>query len=180
MRVGISGTHGTGKTTLAGALCARLPGYSVADEPYYLLEEEGYEFGFPPSLEDYRALLACSVRSLSAPSPLPGTVFDRTPLDYLAYLAAAGADPLAAADAAGLRPAFERLDLLVLTPITPETEQSLPPVEMPGLRAAMNEALLELAYDDPLSAWADIPVLELSGPLGSRLDAVLAALGQPG
>ena len=47
MRIGISGTHGTGKTTLAGALCARLPGHVVADEPYYLLEEEGHEFGFP-------------------------------------------------------------------------------------------------------------------------------------
>jgi AAA domain len=67
MRVGISGTHGTGKTTLAQALCARLPGHVAADEPYYLLEAEGYEFGFPPSAEDYRALLACSVRSLSSP-----------------------------------------------------------------------------------------------------------------
>jgi hypothetical protein len=87
MRVGISGTHGTGKTTLAEALCARLPGHSLADEPYYLLEEEGYEFGFPPSPEDYRALLARSVRSLSSPPLLPEVVFDRTPLDYLAYLA---------------------------------------------------------------------------------------------
>jgi AAA domain len=85
MRVGISGTHGTGKTTLAGALCAHLPGHVMADEPYYLLEEEGHEFGFPPSLEDYRALLARSLRSLSSPL-LPGVVFDRTPLDYLAYL----------------------------------------------------------------------------------------------
>jgi hypothetical protein len=58
MRVGISGTHGTGKTTLAEALRAGLPGHVTADEPYYLLEEEGYEFGFPPSPEDYRALLA--------------------------------------------------------------------------------------------------------------------------
>ena len=31
MRVGISGTHGTGKTTLAAALCARLPGHVMAD-----------------------------------------------------------------------------------------------------------------------------------------------------
>ena len=61
MRVGISGTHGTGKTTLAGALCAHLPGHVMADEPYYLLEEEGHEFGFPPSLEDYRTLLARSL-----------------------------------------------------------------------------------------------------------------------
>jgi uridine kinase len=51
MRVGISGTHGTGKTTLAEALGAHLPGHVAADEPHYLLEEEGYEFGFPPSLD---------------------------------------------------------------------------------------------------------------------------------
>jgi hypothetical protein len=176
VKVGISGTHGTGKTTLAGALCARLPGHAVADEPYYLLEEQGYEFGFPPSPEDYRALLACSLRSLSSP-PLSGVVFDRTPLDYLAYLAATGADPVAEADQATLRPAFARLDLLVITPITAETERVLPPAEMPGLRARMNDALLELVYDDPLNAWADIPVLELTGPLDRRLDAVLAALG---
>jgi hypothetical protein len=49
---------------------------------------------------------------------------------------------------------------------------------MPGLRSQMNEALLELVYNDPLNAWEDIPVLELTGPLDGRLDAVLAALGQ--
>jgi hypothetical protein len=178
MRVGISGTHGTGKTTLARALCGHLPGHVAADEPYYLLEEQGYEFGFPPSLEDYRALLACSLRSLTAPPPLPAVVFDRTPLDYLAYLAVVGADPSDQAGAGALRPAFASLDLLVITPITPETELVLPAAEMPGLRAEMNDALLELAYDDPLNAWDNIPVLELSGPLDGRLDAVLAALGQ--
>ena len=72
----------------------------AADEPYYLLEEEGYEFEFPPSVEDYRALLARSVRSLTSP-PLPRRIiFDRTPLDYLAYLAATGADPMAEAGTA--------------------------------------------------------------------------------
>jgi predicted ATPase len=176
--VGISGTHGTGKTTLAAALCTRLPGHVLADEPYYLLEEQGYEFGFPPSPEDYRALLACSLWSLTASPPLPGVVFDRTPLDYLAYLAATGADPAAEADTATLRPAFARLDLLVITPITAETERVLPAAELPGLRARMNDALLELVYDDPLDAWPDIPVLELTGPLDRRPDAVLAALGQ--
>jgi len=175
--VGISGTHGTGKTTLAGALCARLPGHVTADEPYYLLEEEGYEFGFPPSLEDYRELLARSVHILTS-AVRPGIVFDRTPLDYLAYLAAAGADPSAQASAAALRPAFGSLDLLVITPITAETERVLPAAEMPGLRARMNDALLDLVYDDPLNAWGDVPVLELSGPLDRRLDAVLAALDQ--
>jgi hypothetical protein len=52
-----------------------------------------------------------------------------------------------------------------------------PAAELPGLRSRMNDALLELVYGDPLNAWADIPVLELTGPLDRRLDAVLAALG---
>ena len=176
--IGISGTHGTGKTTLAQALCAHLPGHVAADEPYYLLEAEGYEFGFPPSPEDYRALLARSVRSMNSPPLRPGVVFDRTPLDYLAYMAATGADLPGEAGAAALRPAFASLDLLVITLITPETEQFLPAAELPRLRAEMNDALLELVYDDPLNAWEDIPVLELSGPLDGRVDAVLAALDQ--
>ena len=178
MRVGISGTHGTGKRTLAAELCAHLPGHVTADEPYYLLEEAGHEFGFPPSLDDYRALLARSLRSLSSLPLRPGVVFDRTPLDYLAYLAATGADPSDETSPAALRPGFASLDLLVITLITPETEQVLPAPELPGLRAQMNDALLELVYDDPLNAWEDIPVLELTGPLDGRLDAVLAALGQ--
>jgi hypothetical protein len=179
MRAGISGTHGTGKTTLAQALCAHLPGHVTADEPYCLLEEEGHEFAFPPSLEDYRALLAHSVRSLSSPPLLPAVIFDRTPLDYLAYPAATGADPCDEAGAAALRPAFASLDLLVITLITPETEQVLPAAEMPELRTQMNDALLELVYNDPLNAWADVPVLELNGPLNGRLNAVLAALNLP-
>ena len=178
MRVGISGTHGTGKTTLVEALCAHLPGHVAADEPYNLLEEEGYEFQFPPSLEDYRALLARSVRSLCSPRSPSGTIFDRTPLDYLAYMAATGADPSEEGDGALLRPAFASLDLLVVTVITPAMEQILPAAELPGLRSRTNDALLELAYDDPLNAWEDTPLLELSGPLDGRLDAVLAALKQ--
>ena len=183
MRVGISGTHGTGKTTLAGALGRRLPGHVLADEPYYLLADEGYEFGFPPSPEDYRALLARSVQSLRAPHP--AIVFDRTPLDYLAYLTAIGADPAAiGADPAGqatgaaLQLAFASLDLLVITMITAETEHVLPPAELPGLRSQMNDALLDLVHDDPLDAWPDLPILELDGPLDARLPAVLAALAQ--
>ncbi len=53
----------------------------------------------------------------------------------------------------------------------------LPPPELPLLRAQVNDALLDLLYDDPFGAWEAVPVLELSGPLDGRLDAVLAALG---
>ncbi len=86
--------------------------------------------------------------------------------------------PADQAGAASLRPAFASLDLLVITLITPETEQVRPAPELPGLRAEMNDALLELVYDDPLDAWGDVPVLELSGRLDGRLDVVLAVLDQ--
>jgi hypothetical protein len=179
MRIGISGVHGTGKTTLAESLCQRLPGHVTSDEPYYLLEEEGYEFAFPPSLDDYRAQLARSLRTLSQPPTgprLPDIVFDRTPLDYLAYLAAAGADPEREADARAVQSALASLDLLVITVITAGTERTLPPPELPALRSAMNDALLDLVYADPLDLCADLPLLELAGPLDARLPAVLAAL----
>jgi hypothetical protein len=54
----------------------------------------------------------------------------------------------------------------------------LPAAEMPGLRTRMNDALLELVYDDPLGAWENLSVLELTGALDRRLGAVLAALEQ--
>jgi AAA domain-containing protein len=172
MRIGVSGTHGTGKSTLVADLCARLPAHEPADEPYILLEEEGYEFSFPPSLEDYRAQLARSVLLLRSSGP--GVVFDRTPVDFLAYLAARGAD--IEVDPAALRSAMASLDLLIVTPITAETEQLLPAAELPQLRQAVNDTLLELVYADPLDAWADLAVVELDGPLDRRCARVLAAL----
>jgi hypothetical protein len=179
MRIGISGTHGTGKTTLAEAMSKRLPGHVIADEPYYLLEEEGHDFAFPPSPDDYRALLARSLRALREPaSAAPSVVFDRTPLDYLGYLAAFGADPEREADTPALKTALASLDLLVITVITEETEQILPAPDLPELRARMNDALLDLVYADPLDAWGEVPLLELDGPLETRLPAVLTALRQ--
>ena len=68
MRVGVSGAHGTGKTTLVEELCAHLAGHVPVDEPYFLLEE-GYEFEFPPSLDDYRAQLGGRCARWARPHP---------------------------------------------------------------------------------------------------------------
>jgi len=174
MRIGISGAHGTGKTTLAEDLCVHLAGHVPVDEPYFLLEEEGYEFEFPPSLDDYRAQLRRSLRVLR--SSAPRVVFDRTPLDFLAYLAAQGAGIEDEADPSALRSALASLDLLVVTPVTPETEWVLPRPDMPRLRETVNDTLLDLLSGDPLQAWGDVQVIELSGPLDGRLEAVLAVL----
>ena len=178
MRVGVSGAHGTGKTTLVEELCVHLAGHVPVDEPYFLLEDEGYEFEFPPSLDDYRAQLRRSLRLLR--SAAPRVVFDRTPLDFLAYLAALGAGIEGEADPSAVRSALASLDLLIVTPVTPETERVLPRPGMPRLRETVNDTLLDLLSSDPLEAWGDVPVIELSGPLDRRLEAVLAALPSGG
>ncbi|MFD4784657.1 AAA family ATPase [Rhodococcus qingshengii] len=174
MRIGVSGPHGTGKSTLVDELCGRLAGHIRVDEPYFVLEEEGREFEFPPSADDYRAQLRRSLRLLTTPSS--GVVFDRTPLDFLAYLSACGVDPEAEVEAAIVRSALCTLDVLVVVPITVETVQKLPAVGMPELQRAVNDALLELVYADPMQVCDSLVVVELDGPLRGRVDTVLSAL----
>ncbi|BEL04581.1 hypothetical protein Q0Z83_027720 [Actinoplanes sichuanensis] len=43
-------------------------------------------------------------------------------------------------------------------------------------KTTLAEAICALVYDDPLDAWADLPVLELNGPLDARLETVVATL----
>ncbi|MGW4480944.1 AAA family ATPase [Rhodococcus triatomae] len=173
-RIGVSGPHGTGKTTLVEELCARLECHTPIDEPYVLLAEEGYECEYPPSVADYRAQLRRSLRSLHDSGN--GVVFDRTPLDFLAYLTACGVDVEDAVDVDLVRSALATLDLLVVVPRTDDTERTLPPADFPQLATAVNHALLDLVYDDPLHLCEGLPVVELTGPVDRRVDTALAAL----
>ncbi|MFF2554336.1 AAA family ATPase [Nocardia sp. NPDC058058] len=174
MRIGVSGPHGTGKTTLVLELCSRFSDLTPVEEPYVLLEEDGYDFEYPPSHSDYRAQLAYSIQLLN--SEPDGSVFDRTPLDFLAYLAATGLDIESDIDPTPIRKALATLDLLVIVPITPETETKLPPPEMLGLRRTVNDALLEVAYSDELHLLDDIPIVELTVPLANRIDTLGALI----
>lgn len=173
MRVGLSGTHGTGKSTLAADLADRLRGHRVVPEPYLLLEEDGYEFGFPPTVADYRAQLARSIEVMRQPGDL---IFDRTPLDVLAYLVALGCDVEEETSGEVLRPGFASLDALVVVPVTAESRRRLPAPELPALRDAVDDALRALVYSDPLEAWSDVPVVELDGPLDHRPQQLLRLL----
>ncbi|MGX1811209.1 AAA family ATPase [Nocardia sp. NPDC055321] len=171
MRIGVSGPHGTGKTTLVNDLCSRFGELTPVDEPYVLLEEDGYEFDYPPSRADYRAQLSRSIELLATEPD--GSVFDRTPLDFLAYLSATGSD-IDTFEPAVIRKSLATLDLLVVVPITRETEARLPPAEMLGLRSAVNDSLLELVYADQFVP--DIPVIELTVPLADRVEKIGAVI----
>ena len=87
MRVAISGAHATGKSTLAADLARQLPRHLVVDELYHTMVAEGYDFPAEPTAEDFEAMLQRSSASLHDMQSRD-VIFDRCPVDYLAYLAA--------------------------------------------------------------------------------------------
>ena len=82
----LTGTHASGKTTLAERLTRPVPNYTIIDEPWCLLESQGHHFSDPPTPDDFELQLACSLDTIEAATG--HCIFDRSPIDFLAYLLA--------------------------------------------------------------------------------------------
>ncbi|HSR98135.1 MAG TPA: AAA family ATPase [Kofleriaceae bacterium] len=174
MRVAFSGSHRVGKTTLVERVAERLPGYATVDEPYYLLEEDGYEAAEVPTIEDFEAQL---VRSLAAVEDAGDDVlFDRCPVDVLGYLLEH--EDAHAFDAEEwlerIRDAAETLDLIVFVPIEEVDRIALAPHHDAELRRAVNDRLRELLVDQTLGV--EVEILRVTGDVRARVDQVLARL----
>lgn len=177
MRIAISGSHRTGKSTLLADLVTHLPDHTPIDEPYLLLEEDGHPFSHPPALEDFAAQLARSIEEIAAAGP--DALFDRCPLDFLAYLAvhedADGFD--IEAWLPKVRAAVETLDLIVFVPIVERDRIAFAESDDDGAtRAAVDEKLRELLEGDPLELGAD--VVEVAGDPERRVRSVLRRLAR--
>ena len=174
MRIAISGSHRTGKSTLLAELAQLLPTYTSVEEPYHLREEEGYELSHPPSVEDFEAL----ERWLEALAEAgDDALFDRCPLDLMAYLDVyEGADGFDRQQwSARVRAAVEALDLIVFVPIEqPDRIVFSAADDDDGTRAAVDEQLRELLVEerDELG----VRVIEVTGDPESRAQRVLRAL----
>lgn len=172
MRVAISGTHRSGKSTLIEELSALLPKYATVDEPYHVMEEEGYAFCHPPSLEDFEAQLERSIESLSEDGAK--VLFDRCPLDFLGYIAAHE-------DAADfdfdewlprVRAAVQTLDLIVFVPIEARDRIAFSPSDDDeASREVVDEKLREILLDDSLEL--GVEALEVEGEPEQRARAVM-------
>jgi hypothetical protein len=172
MRIAVSGSHRTGKSTLVSELSALLPTHAVVDEPYHLMEEDGYDFLYPPSLEDFEAQLERSIEFLGQADD--DVLFDRCPIDFLGYIALHEEGDSFDFDAwlPRVRDAVETLDLVVFVPIETRDRIAFPPSDDEGAtRAAVDEKLRELLLDDPWELGVD--VLEVEGDPESRARAVL-------
>ncbi len=157
-----------GKTTLAEQLADVLDGYELLDEPYWALVDDGHDFADPPSAEDLEEQLQRSVADIA--SSADDVVFDRCPVDFLAYLGADGHDPEPWFDRAAV--AMRRLDLVVHVPVEDPDRIAVGAGEDRGQRAAVDEEIARLLLDEHLGD----DVLTVSGSVDERLAQVLSVL----
>ncbi len=178
MRIAISGTHFSGKSSLVQALSEALPKYTTVDEPYHLLQEEGYEFAELPSIEDFELQLERAIESLD--ETLSNVIFDRCPADILCYL-------LSHTDAEAfnleewlprVQTAIKKLDLVVFLPIEEPDRIVLPLSQDAVYRQRVDEKLREVVLENIFDF--EVDVLEVSGNPQTRVERVLAYIANEG
>jgi len=172
MRIAISGSHRTGKSTLLAELSRLLPAYTTVDEPYHVMEEDGHEFSHPPSLEDFEAQLERSMEDMTQEDV--NVLFDRCPIDFLAYIALHEDADCFDFDKwiPRVRAAVETLDLVVFVPIESRDRIAWSTFDDEGpAREAVDEKLQEILFDDPFEL--GVEALDVEGTPENRARTVL-------
>jgi hypothetical protein len=175
MRIAVSGSHHVGKTTLAEALADALPHHDLVPEPYYLLEDDGYEFNDVPTIEDFERQLERSCECLAGGGN--DVVFDRCPLDLLGYLVTHRDAEVFRIDdwMPRVREAAKTLDLIVFVPIE-EPDRVGAPRSRARLRTRVDAALRDIVGDDAYGL--DCAVITVAGAPDARLRQVVARIAK--
>lgn len=178
MRIAVTGTHRVGKSTLIEALEERLEGYRTVDEPYLLLEEEGYAFASPPSLDDFLEQLRRSMELLEDVEGTRNVLLDRCPLDFLGYLLThEDSEAFDLEEWLGrIRSSLRTLALVVFVPIEAPDRIQLPAHEEHAWREEVDEKLSWMLLDDPFEL--GVEVLTVQGSRTARVTQVLERLGR--
>lgn len=176
MRIVVSGTHASGKSTLITDLARLRRDYEVLPDPFEALEESAFEL----DAGIFFAQLIIAADRLRGRMPGDRVIAERGPLDFLAYLRAlddlgrpARSPGLLDRGAAITAEAMAPVDLLVLLPLHHCDPIVVGADEDPELREATDAALLDLADDPALTGGARI--VELSGSREDRLAGLLEA-----
>lgn len=165
MRIAFTGSHRVGKTTLAEEIAESLPNYEFINEPYLQLEEDGYLFSEIPTLEDYIEQFNFSVEQLQNSDDK--LIFDRCPLDLLAYIYAISKRKSISTLYEEMTTAIAEIDLVVFVPIEKVDLISCQESDLPNLRHEVNDILEEWIGD------FSNEILEVSGTLEERKKQVL-------
>ncbi len=181
MRIAVTGTHGSGKTTLIDDFVEAHPAYDGVPEPYWDLAQGDVALGAEPSTDDFEIQLAHSIRTITASKAETNVIFDRCPIDFIAYLEVmcerAGDEwTPSGRQLAGIENAMATLDLVVFLPLSTPDEIATP-IEKPGLRRRVDERLKLILREDSLGLGEEMPkVLEITGSRNARNERLSAAL----
>lgn len=175
MRIVVSGTHGSGKSTLIADFHAAHPHYRVLGDPF-----EDLDLDDPSGEASFAAQLRLTAARLEATADAPDVIAERGPLDFLAYLTAldrlgrSGGSLLARATQIVER-SLATVDLVAVVPLDAARPIRVPAEEDPELREAMDDVLLEL-LDDLEQDGAVRRSLVLTGDPVRRLQALSDAV----
>ena len=181
MRIAISGSHGTGKSTLIAAFLERRPRYTHEPEAYETLADDVDLAGEGPTPEALEHLIRWTIAAVSEHGPAADVIHERSPADYLAYAAASRkswgpgeADDLVARFAPLVAASLAHLDLIAVVPVCAEIAAR--PGEDERFRRRVDRALRGILLDDDLGVLSEsrAVVIELPAAPGKRIEALLA------
>jgi hypothetical protein len=180
MRLAVSGTHCSGKSTLIESFLLLHPEYMYEQEAYEALDS----FPAEPSAEDFFPQLEYHITRLQKYRPNDRVIFERSPVDYVAYLKSlvdlrrdSGDRRLLEHSIRLAKDALEFLDLILYLPAR-DIDPDIPADEDLALRSAVDEQLISILVDNELDLInRNRPVvIEAAGTTAQRLRILEAAL----
>ena len=169
MRIAVSGSHCTGKSTLIDEFLLAHPDFIHEPEPYTVLVEElGEEFAAEPCVEDFLRQLEFNVERLKQHHRGTRVIYERCPIDFLAYIECLTQNDLDLVSR--ISAAIQHLDLIVYLPIDNSIE--VDEDEFPKLRKAVDRRLSVIYREDEFG----VSVIEATGPTQNRLRILEAGM----
>lgn len=180
MRIAVTGTHGIGKTTLVEDLVEAGTELEAVPEPLQMFQSDA-AFVDGPNTDDFEEQLNQSCDLILGSTTERSLVFDRCPIDFLAYLDvvsnAKGFDwTPSARQLARIERTMEALDLVIFVPLLDDDEIA-GAIEYPMLRRQVDTRLRSILSDDEFGLFENgPPLLDAFGPREQRVAMVLARL----
>jgi AAA domain len=186
MRIAVSGSHCSGKTTLIDEFLRAHPDFAHEPEPYtVLVQDYGEEFSSEPCTDDFYRQLEFNVDRLGRYPAGSPVIYERSPVDFLAYILALRdlnrehVNPSVVETVLGMvLESMRNLDLIVLLPLEDADGIDFPDAEDRDLRTAVDSRLASILGDDDFGVVSSvcIKVVEGRGSTAQRLRMVEHAM----
>lgn len=174
MRIAVSGTHASGKSTLISDFHDAHPEYLVLGDPF-----DDLDLDDPAGEASFATQLRSSAERIRETAQLPDVIAERCPLDFVAYLLALheldrSSGALLPRATALATEALADIDLVVLLPLDDRRPIEVPDDEDPQLREETDRVLLDLA--DEWEQDGMTRFLTIGGDREARRRALLVAV----